>query len=115
MEILATLWKTGPATVRQVHEELNQRRRVGYTTVLKLLQLMSGKGLVIRDEHERAHIYRAAAPAETTRKALVGDLLRRAYEGAAGALALHALGQAKPSREELAEIRRLVDEMEEQA
>jgi len=112
LSILRVLWQLGPSTVRRVQEELNQNQTTGYTTVLKLLQIMNEKGLVNRDESERTHIYRAAIPEEETKQQLVTDLLKRAFGGSARQLVLHALSAKKASRKELAQIRRLLDEME---
>ena len=112
LEILGVLWNRGPSTVREVHESLDGARRVGYTTVLKLLQIMAGKGLVTRDEHERSHVYRAAEPPERTRPQLVADLMERAFEGSAASLVLHALSTRRASPEELARIRELLDRLE---
>ena len=112
LSILRVLWQLGPSTVRRVQEELNQNQTTGYTTVLKLLQIMNEKGLVNRDESERTHIYRAAIPEEETKQQLVTDLLKRAFGGSARQLVLHALSAKKASRKELAQIRRLLDQME---
>ena len=112
LSILRVLWRLGPSTVRRVQEELNQNQTTGYTTVLKLLQIMNEKGLVNRDERERTHIYNAAVPEEETKQQLVTDLLKRAFGGSARQLVLHALSAKKASRKELAQIRRLLDEME---
>ena len=112
LEILRVLWENGPSTVRDVHESLGDSRRTGYTTVLKLLQIMTEKGLVRRDETERAHVYEARAPREETEGVLVGDLLDRAFAGSASALVLRALSAKKTSAQELAQIRRLLDELE---
>jgi BlaI family transcriptional regulator, penicillinase repressor len=112
LEILGVLWARGPSTVRGVQEELSSRRDVGYTTALKLLQIMHEKGLVRRDESARTHVYEAAVAQERTQNALVGDLLDRAFGGSASALVLGALAAKPASREELAEIRRLLDELE---
>jgi predicted transcriptional regulator len=111
LAILRVLWTTGPGTVRDVHARLHQDRPVGYTTVLKLLQIMTDKGLVRRDESARTHVYRAAASQDHTQKQLVGDLLDRAFGGSAQKLILHALSAKKASRAELDEIRRLLDNM----
>jgi len=107
------LWSRGPCTVRDVHEELDKRRRTGYTTVLKLMQIMAEKGLVTRDEQNRAHIYSASVPQTETQRGLVDDLVEKAFGGSAYKLALHALGAKKSSPEELAEIRSLLDSLEE--
>ena len=112
LEILRVLWERGPSTVREVHESLGDSRRTGYTTVLKLLQIMTEKGIVRRDETERAHIYEARAPREETENVLVGDLLDRAFAGSASALVLRALSAKKASTQELAKIRKLLDELE---
>ena len=112
LEILRVLWERGASTVRQVHDTLEARRPAGYTTVLKLLQIMTEKGLVRRDESERAHVYEARVPREETERQLVGDLLEKAFSGSASALVMRALSSKKTSPEELARIRRLLDEME---
>jgi predicted transcriptional regulator len=110
--ILRALWKLGPSTVRRVQDELNQNQPTGYTTVLKMLQIMTEKGLVSRDESERTHVYEAAAPEEETQKQLVSDLMDRAFGGSARKLVLHALSVKQASRKELAQIRQLLDELE---
>jgi predicted transcriptional regulator len=112
LEILTVLWSRGPSTVRDVHAVLSARKAAQYTTVLKLMQIMAEKGLVRRDEQQRAHIYEAARPREWTQRQLAGDLLQRAFEGSASGLVLGALSARKASREELAEIRKLLDEYE---
>lgn len=115
LSILRVLWRRGPSTVRQVHEELARRGSTGYTTVLKLLQIMTEKGLVERDDSERAHVYVAHRSKEQTLGQLVVDLLDRAFEGSASRLVLRALESRPASPEELAEIRRLLDELEGEA
>lgn len=110
--ILRVLWRRGPSTVRQVHEDLERRSPTGYTTVLKLMQIMTEKGLVERDESQRAHVYAARLPEEQTLGQLVGDLLDRAFEGSSSRLVMRALESRPATREELAEIRRLLDSME---
>lgn len=112
LEILTVLWSRGPSTVRDVHETIQKRRPAQYTTVLKLMQIMAEKGLVRRDEAQRAHIYHAAKPREWTQRQLAGDLLRRAFEGSARSLMMGALSARKVSKEELAELRKLIDEHE---
>jgi BlaI family penicillinase repressor len=112
LAILRVLWRLGPSTVRQVLEELNLNQPTGYTTALKMLQIMTEKGLVGRDESERTHIYHAALPKEETQKQLVSDLLERAFGGSARQLVLHALSVKQSSRKELAQIRQLLDELE---
>ena len=110
--ILQVLWRRGPSTVREVLGELGRERPVGYTTVLKLLQIMHEKGLVERDESERSHRYRAAVAEQATQRRLVGDLIDRGFEGSAGRLVLRALSARRATPEELSEIRRLLDELE---
>jgi BlaI family transcriptional regulator, penicillinase repressor len=110
LEILTVLWSRGPSTVRDVHEIVAGRKSARYTTVLKQLQVMADKGLVTRDEAQRSHIYRAARPREWTQQQLAGDLLHRAFNGSARSLILGALSARKTSKEELAELRKLLDE-----
>jgi len=116
LEILTVLWSLGPATVRDVHETLNRRKAAQestqYTTVLKQLQIMAEKGLVRRNEKQRAHVYEARRSREWTQKQLAGDLLERAFGGSARSLVMGALSARKASRAELAEIRKLIDEFE---
>jgi BlaI family transcriptional regulator, penicillinase repressor len=112
LEILTVLWSRGPSTVRDVHDVVAARKPTQYTTVLKTLQIMAEKGLVRRDEKQRAHVYQAARPREWTRQQLAGDLLQRAFDGSAGSLLLGALSARKASKKELAEIRHLLDEYE---
>lgn len=112
LSILHVLWQQGPCTVRDVFEELSRERPMVYTTVLKLMQIMTEKGLVRREEHGRAHIYHAAQSEENAQRRLVNDLLDRAFGGSAQRLILQALTDRKASKEELAEIRRLLDELE---
>jgi predicted transcriptional regulator len=114
LAILRVLWARGACTVRQVHEALhpNPKEASAYTTTLKLMQIMAEKGLVRRDEEERTHVYEAAAGREKTLRRLVGDLAERAFGGSAGQLVLHALSTRRASKEELAEIRKLLDEVE---
>lgn len=109
LEILRVLWRSGPATVREVHDALGPRRRTGYTTVLKLLQIMHQKGLVARDEAERSHIYRARIGESVTQRRLLRDLADRAFGGSAASLVMQALSTEKAAPEDLAEIRRLLD------
>jgi len=108
LEILAVLWETGPATVRDVFTVLSKRKSAQYSTVLKFLQIMAEKGLVRRDESERAHVYQAARPREWTQRQLVGDLLERAFAGSAKALVMGALSARKASKKELEEIQTLL-------
>jgi predicted transcriptional regulator len=110
LAILTVLWGRGPCTVREVQEALAEQKPTQYTTALKLLQIMAEKGLVRRDERARAHRYRASRPREWTQRQLAGDLLQRAFQGSAKSLMLGALSAHKASQEELAEMRRLLDE-----
>ena len=112
LEILKVLWRRGPSTVREVFETLGEARGTGYTTVLKLMQIMADKGLVRRDESERAHRYEAALAEDETQRQLVGDLLRKAFDGSAKNLVLQALSSERATAEELAEIRRMLDQLE---
>lgn len=115
LEILSVLWSTGPATVRQVYELISERRPAQYSTILKFMQIMADKGLLLRDEKQRAHVYKAARPREWTQQQLAGHLLERAFSGSAKALLIGALSAQKTTRTELAEIRKLVDEYAKEA
>jgi predicted transcriptional regulator len=112
LEILSVLWQRGPSTVREVYETINKARPTGYTTVLKLMQIMTEKGLVQRDEGQRAHVYEARLAQGETQKQLVGHLLDRAFDGSAAKLLLHVLSDKKASAEDLSEIRELLDKFE---
>jgi BlaI family transcriptional regulator, penicillinase repressor len=112
LEILRVLWERGPSTVRDVYEALSEKKPTGYTTVLKMLQIMTAKGSVRRNEDQRAHVYEACVPAEKTKQQLAGDVLQRVFEGSASQLMLHALAGRRTSREEIEELRRLLDEHE---
>ena len=112
LEILRVLWARGPSTVREVYEALREQKSLGYTTVLKLLQIMTAKGTVRRNEQQRAHVYEACQPAEETKRQLVGDVLHRVFEGSASELMIHALEGRRTSKKELDELRRLLDEYE---
>jgi predicted transcriptional regulator len=112
LEILQILWSRGPSTVREIHEELSQTKDVGYTSALKFLQIMTTKGLVTRSEDQRAHVYAAAEPAETTKQQLATDVLQRVFRGSASQLMQHALSGRRSSKKEIDEIRRLLDEYE---
>lgn len=114
LAILRVLWERGDSTVREVHEALNRSApdATGYTTVLKLMQIMTEKGLVERDESQRAHVYRAKATEQRTQRQLVTDLVDRAFGGSPARLAMQALSSKKTSPEELAELRRLLDTLE---
>jgi predicted transcriptional regulator len=109
LAILRILWERGPSTVRQVHEILAGDRPAAYTTALKLLQIMTEKGLVERDERDRTHIYRARLSEEVTQRQLVRDLLERAFGGSSGKLVMQALATKRASAEELRDIRKAID------
>jgi predicted transcriptional regulator len=115
LEILRVLWTRGPSTVREVHDALSEKKALGYTTVLKLLQIMTTKGTVRRDEGQRAHVYEVCQPATETKRQLVGDVLQRVFEGSASELMIHALEGRRTSKKELEELRRLLDEYERRA
>lgn len=106
LAILTVLWSRGPSTVREIAEDMG--REAGYTTILKLLQIMTEKGLVVRDETARTHVYQAAYTQDQTQRQLVTDLLERAFDGSAAKLVLQALAATKSSPEELAEIKKLL-------
>ena len=112
LEILHVLWQRGPSTVRDVHDELSKSKPIGYTTVLKLMQIMADKGSVRRNEEQRAHVYEARLPREHTQRQLVGDLLDRAFEGSAARLVMQALESKQATAQELTEIRNMLDEFE---
>ena len=113
MIILQSLWEHGPSTVRQIHERLIADRTIGYTTVLKTLQIMTEKGLVLRKESGRSHVYRAAKDESLTQRKLLRSLIERVFGGSTRQLILHALSAKKSTPEELKEIRRLIEETEE--
>ncbi len=115
LEILHILWGIGPATVRQVYEAMSERRSAQYTTILKFMQIMADKGLVKRDESERAHVYKTAHSREWTQQQLAGHLLERAFSGSAKALLMGALSAKKTSKAELAEIRKMLNEYAKEA
>jgi BlaI family transcriptional regulator, penicillinase repressor len=112
LEILHVLWERGPSTVRDVHLALSEKRPIGYTSVLKLMQIMTAKGTVRRNETQRAHVYEAVEPAEKTKRDLAMDVLQRVFDGSASDLMMHALAGRKASKEEIDEMRRLLNEHE---
>src|ERR1051325_1153403 len=116
LEILQILWKNGTATVRDVHEELAQSKDVGYTTTLKLMQIMHEKGLVKRDESMRTHISQAAVNKEKTQKHLLSKMIDSLFGGSPTQLVIQALGNGehKASREDLEEIQKLIDNLKKQ-
>lgn len=109
LELLRILWEKEPATVREIYDTLNHERASGYTTVLKLLQIMTAKGLVVRDEANRAHVYRAAISQDDMQSKILKDLSMRLFSGSAAQLALHALAMEPASQNELDEIRALIE------
>ena len=115
LAILRVLWERGPSTVRDVHHVLSDTQETGYTTVLKLLQIMTDKGLVVRDESERAHVYEAALSEQKTQRQLLVDLTDRAFGGSPAKLVMQALSGRKATPDELSEIRALLDRMEGEA
>ena len=117
LEILQLLWKKGPLTVRLVHEQINAARssfqkEKGYTTVLKIMQIMAEKGLVIRDTSQKIHVYEAAVQESDTQKKLLKDFVNNTFDGAAMKLVMQTLGQHKASKEELSQIKALIDKLE---
>ncbi len=113
LAILRILWDNGPSTVRRVNEAMNEDENTGYTTTLKLMQIMTEKGLLRRDESQFKHIYKPAITEEKTQKQLVGDLLEKAFSGSAEKLVMRALSAKKVSQKELAKIKKLLNEFEE--
>ncbi|MHC4156683.1 MAG: BlaI/MecI/CopY family transcriptional regulator [Planctomycetota bacterium] len=113
LAILRVLWQRGPSTVRQVNEAISADRSTGYTTTLKLMQIMTEKGLVVRDESDRTHVYKANVAEEQTQRQLVGDLMDRAFGGSARKLVMQALAAKKVSAGELTKIKQLLDELRE--
>jgi BlaI family penicillinase repressor len=109
LAILRVLWQRGPSTVRQVHDSLVRERPTAYTTALKMLQIMSEKGLVSRDDSERTHVYQARLTEEQTQRQLVGDLLTRAFGGSASKRVMQALASTPATADELTEIRKMID------
>jgi BlaI family transcriptional regulator, penicillinase repressor len=111
LAILGVLWRRGPSTVREVHDALSPIQGTGYTTVLKLMQLMAQKGLVVRDESQRSHVYRPATAEAQTQRRLVGELMDKAFAGSAAQLVMRALSVKRATKGELDEIRHLLDEL----
>jgi len=112
LAILRVIWQYGPSTVRQIWEKLSQERQTVYTTVLKLLQIMTEKELVKRDERQRTHVYRARLTQDQTQRQLVDDLLDRAFGGSASKLVMHALAAKKASKTEMDQIKQLLEKIE---
>jgi len=112
LTILQVLWAKGPSTVRQVNAEISMKQKTGYTTTLKLMQIMTEKGLLVRDDSQFKHVYRPAVSEERTEKQIVGDLLDKVFAGSAEKLVMRALSAKKMTAEELDKIRNLLDRME---
>jgi predicted transcriptional regulator len=112
LAILRVLWDRGPSTVRQVYEVLSAERDLAYTTVLKMLQIMDEKGLVVRDGSGRTHVFQPRLSRDQTQRSLVGDLLDKAFGGSASSLVMQALATRRASREELDAIRKLLEDAE---
>jgi BlaI family penicillinase repressor len=110
LELLSILWERGPSTVRDLHQEVSSKRALGYTSVLKLLQIMTEKGLVEREEAGKAHIYRTAAAQHETQDQLVRDISERLFSGSAAQLAMHALAMEPVNDRELEELRNLIEQ-----
>lgn len=115
LQILRILWELGPSPVRDIHARRQSAKETNYSTTVKMLSIMLDKGLVLRDENAQPHIYRPAQSREKTGKRLVGDLIEKVYDGAAMSLVLQALAGSKATPAELAEVRRLLDELERKA
>jgi predicted transcriptional regulator len=113
LTILQVLWARGPSTVREVNAEISKKQKTGYTTTLKLMQIMTDKGLLVRDDSQFKHVYKPAVSEERTEKQIVGDLLDKVFAGSAEKLVLRALSAKKMTAEELNKIRRMLDQMEE--
>lgn len=112
LAILSVLWDRGPCTVREVHDDLSRSQETGYTTILKLLQIMTDKGLVVRDESQRAHVYRTRYSEQRTQRQLLGDLIDRAFGGSPAKLVMQALSETRATADELSAIRHLLDQIE---
>jgi predicted transcriptional regulator len=112
LAILRVLWDQGPSTVKQIHDVLRRKSGTGYTTTLKLLQIMTEKGSVQRDESERTHVYRCKKSEQQVLRQLTRSLLNRAFKGSTHKLVMHALSTKKASPDEIAEIRKLLDDLE---
>lgn len=112
LEILQVLWERGPSTVREVHGALAAKKPIGYTSVLKLMQIMTAKGTLRRNEEQRAHVYEVVQPAEKTKRQLAMDVLQRVFDGSASDLMMHALAGRKASKEEIEEMRRMLTDYE---
>ena len=115
LEILCLLWEKKEASVRQIHAEISKTKETGYTTTLKIMQIMHAKGMVSRDEKSRTHIYKPSTNQGETQKSLLKNLMTTAFGGSAKKLVMQALGQENPSKEELNEIREFLDQLEQKS
>ena len=114
LEILQVLWDKGSATVRDVHEHINEYKESGYTTTLKLMQIMFEKGLVKRDDSNKTHVYKANVSREKTQQQMVGKMVDALFGGSASQLVMQALGSSQPSKEELEEIQQMLNDLKKQ-
>lgn len=114
LEILQVLWKYGPSTVKFINEELNKTKRTGYTTTLKIMQIMTGKGYLSRTLEKRSHIYFAVLKEQKTQSVIIDKIVKSAFGGSSSKLVMQLLGNHKPSKDEREEIRKLLDKMEDQ-
>jgi BlaI family penicillinase repressor len=112
LEVLQVLWNSGPGTVRFVNDKLSEKKNVGYTTTLKIMQLMVEKGLLKRDENQRSHLYSAAVKEKDTQRLLLDRFLETAFGGSAMKLVMQALGNHKTTKEEISRIREFLDNIE---
>lgn len=114
LEILQILWENGPSTVRYVHDQLAEEKEAGYTTTLKLMQIMFEKGLVTRDTSNRSHVYKAVVSEEKTRKLFMDRMIKTLFKGSSSSLVMQALGQHRASAEEIKNIKKYLNELERQ-
>lgn len=115
MEILQVLWESGPCTVREVHDVLSETKDSGYTTTLKLMQIMNEKGLLNRNDEAKTHIYSSAVKKESVQKQVVSKMIDGLFKGSSAKLVMHALGNHRASKEEIMEIKKYLDEIENDA
>jgi predicted transcriptional regulator len=115
MEILQVLWEQGPSTVRDVHEILSEKKESGYTTTLKLMQIMNEKGLLTRNDEAKSHIYSPAVKKQSIQRQAVGKMITSLFKGSSANLVMHALGNHHASKEEIREIKKYLDEIEKKA
>lgn len=112
LEILSLLWEMKEASVRQIHERLSETKETGYTTTLKIMQIMHAKGMVVRDEESRSHIYRPIANQKETQTSLLKNLVSTAFGGSSKSLVMQVLGQENPSKDDIDDIRAFLDQLE---